>query len=60
MCSSVRAELRAVLRGLLVAKERGFKKLVVNVDSILVVGMLEGSLLYNARRYAIVQRCMGY
>lgn len=42
-CSSTRAELRAVLRGLLIAKERGFKKLVVTVDSITtIVGLLKG------------------
>ncbi|KAJ8430434.1 hypothetical protein Cgig2_025861 [Carnegiea gigantea] len=41
--SLVRAELRAVLRRLLLAKERDFRKLRVNVDSAIVVGLLQGT-----------------
>lgn len=59
VCSFVRAELRAMLRGLLLVKERRFTKLVVKVDSMLVVGMLKGSLCCNTRHYAIVQRRKG-
>ena len=57
---SARAELRAVLRGLLVAKEKDFKKLLVNVDSMLVVGMLKGSLLCYARHHAMSRDVRGY
>ena len=55
--SSVRAKLRAVLRGLLLAREKGYKKLVVYVDSIIVVGLLKGNMTCSARNNAIVQRC---
>jgi len=57
ICSSVRAELRAVLQGLLVAKDKEFTKLMVKVDSMLVVGMLKGELKVNIRRHALVQQC---
>ena len=43
-----------LLRDLLLAKEKNFRKLVVNVDSSIVVGMLRGSMLCNARHEAIV------
>ncbi|KAJ8422844.1 hypothetical protein Cgig2_033483 [Carnegiea gigantea] len=59
VCPSIRAELRAVLHNLLVAKDNDFKKLEVKVDSMLVVGMLKGSLRCNARHYAIIHRCKG-
>lgn len=42
LCSSVRAELRMVLQGLSLANGKGFKKLIVHVDSIIIVGMLKG------------------
>jgi len=55
--SSVRAELRAVLRWLTLARDKGFKKLVVCIDSIIVVGFLKGSMNCNVHHYAIVQQC---
>ena len=57
VCLSVRAELRAVLRRLLLATEKGFQKLVVNVDSSVVVDMLQGNILCNAMYEAIAHRC---
>ena len=53
----VRAELRAVLRRLVIAKEKGFRKLIINMDSSVVVDMLQGNEQHNARYEAIVQRC---
>jgi len=41
ICSSVIAEFRALLRGLQIAKEKGTKKLIVNVDSTTVLGLLK-------------------
>jgi len=49
VCSSVRTELRAVLRRLVIAKEKGFRKLIINVDFGVVVDMLRGNVLCNAR-----------
>ena len=46
-----------MLRRLLLAKERGFRKLRVNVDSANVVGLLQGSMMCNVRYYTIVERC---
>ena len=48
VCSSVRAELCAMLHGLLLAKEKGFKKPRENVDSTFVVGLLQGNMSCNA------------
>ena len=55
--SSVRAELLSVLRGLLLAKEKGYKKLIVHVDSTNVIRMLIGTMACNAKFHAIAQRC---
>ena len=41
----------------MLAKEKGFGKLFVSVDFSVVVGMLWGNVLYNARYEAIAQRC---
>lgn len=57
VCSSIRAELRAVLRGLSIAREKGYKKFGVFVDSITVVGLLIGNWTCNYRLNAIVQLC---
>ena len=42
VCSLVMVELRVILRGLTLARDKGFKKLVVYVDSIIVAGFLRG------------------
>ena len=57
VCSSVRAELWAVLRGLTLAREKGYKKLVVRVDSIIMVGILKGNMTCYVRHYAVVRQC---
>ena len=57
ICSSVRAELRAVLRRLLLARDKGFKKIIIFVDSIMVMGMLKGDMDCNARHHTIIQCC---
>jgi len=43
-------------QGLLLAKEKGSKKLIVQIDLIIVVGTLKGSMTCNARHHGIVQR----
>lgn len=39
-CTSVRSELKALHRGLIVAKQEGFRKLLINVDSEVVVSLM--------------------
>ena len=46
-----------VLQGLLLAKEKGFRKVVDYADSTIVVGVLNGTMVCNARHYAVIQRC---
>lgn len=41
------------------AKEKAFKKLIVNVDIIFVVGLLKGDIRCNARHSSIIQKCKG-
>ncbi|KAJ8441385.1 hypothetical protein Cgig2_009093 [Carnegiea gigantea] len=55
--SSVRVELRAILQGLRLAREKGYRKLVVYVDSIVIVGMLNDYMKCSARHNALVQQC---
>ena len=57
VCSSVRAELRAILRGLRLAQEKGYRKLIVYVDSLVVAGMLKDNMLCSARHNTLVQQC---
>jgi len=57
LCTSVRAELRALLQGLSLAKERGIWRLAVYVDSQVIVGMLKGNSTGHARYTGIIQRC---
>lgn len=54
ICSSVRVDLRAVLRRLVLAKEKGFGKLTIKVDSSVVVSMLHSNTLCSAKYEAIV------
>ncbi|KAJ8437462.1 LOW QUALITY PROTEIN: hypothetical protein Cgig2_012902 [Carnegiea gigantea] len=52
-----RAELRAMLRGLTIAREKGYKKLVVLLDSTTMVGLLQGTMTNNARHSTLIQQC---
>jgi len=42
-CTFVKAELRAVLRGLKMARDLGLKRIWLQADSTIVVGMLRGN-----------------
>ena len=46
-----------MLHGLLVAKQKGFQKLSVKIDSVSVAGMRKEELRSNGRYYAIIQWC---
>jgi len=56
-CSVTQAELRAVLRGLRIAKEAGIRKLWVQVDSKVVETLLTIPRLRSSEYNGIIQQC---
>jgi len=56
-CSSIKAELKAVLRGLQVAKERGVQKMWIKSDSFVLLGMLRGELKSNPEHEVLIKHC---
>lgn len=56
-CSNTRAELLAVMRGLIVAWNGGHRKVVVSVDSEVVVRLLEGEPPANSPFIHIIRKC---
>lgn len=54
-CSSTKAELMGVLKGLIVAWEGGHKKVEVGLDSEIVVRMLIGDSYINSQYCHIVR-----
>ena len=57
VCSAIQAELRAVLRGLRIAREMGLRKLWIQVDSMVVVTLLSTSDLRFSAYHGILQQC---
>ena len=56
-CTCTRAELTAVLKGLQVAWQEGYKKVQVDVDSEVVVRTLAGAIPDHSPFIHIVRRC---
>ena len=56
-CSSVKAELRAVWRGLSLAKEMQAQRVWLQTDSNVVVSMLAGHTHRHPEHRAIFQKC---
>jgi len=56
-CSSIKAELMAVLKGLQVAKDRGVQKLWIKSDSRVHVGMLLGDYKANPEHGVLIKHC---
>lgn len=56
-CMCTKAELNAVVRGLLVAWHEGFKKVQISIDSTVVVRALTGEFSGHSPYVHIVRRC---
>ena len=56
-CSVLKAELRAILRGLKLAKEASISKLWINTDSIAVVNVLTNHPGWHTENHSIIQQC---
>ena len=56
-CSSMKAEIRAVLQGLKLAKRLGVRKLWLQLDSIVVTGMLKGTMDWRPEHTSLLQQC---
>ena len=56
-CSAIKAEIRAVLRGLKVAKEVCIHKLWIQVDSKAVVSMLTNHIIGHPENRFLIQQC---
>jgi len=56
-CSPIKAELRGILRGLTIAKERRVPKLLVRSDSMQVVSILNAATVNNRENIFLIQQC---
>jgi len=56
-CSAIKGELRAVLRGLKLAKEAKTRQLLIQLDSTAAVSMLTGHSLCHSECSGIIQQC---
>ena len=56
-CSAIKAELRGVLRGLKIAKERRIPKLWIRTDSTLVVNMPNNYRSEHRDNFFLIQQC---
>ena len=56
-CTSTKAELKAVLRGLKLARTLGFTKLWVNLDSSCVVGFIRGAFNLPIEHWNLIKQC---
>ncbi|XP_056697578.1 uncharacterized protein [Spinacia oleracea] len=56
-CSSTKAELLGVVRGLAIAWNAGFKKVVLSVDSEVVVKLLMETNIPNSSSFHLINRC---
>ena len=55
-CTSTKAELKAILRGLRIAKEKRLTKILVRIDLQLLVNMLKSNSPRNAEQAPIIAR----
>jgi len=55
--TSIKAELKAVLCGLNMARDMGLKKILLWADSMIVVGMLRGNRSWNPIHMPLITQC---
>ena len=60
VCSSVKAELLTLLHGLKMAWACGIKKLLINVDSTIVINKIQVPSRPNRLHYFIIKECQTY
>ena len=60
VCSSLRPELRALLYGLRIAQSQGFRKLIVHMDSKIVVKLLEDEAFSMSSHVHLIQKCQAH
>ena len=56
-CSSMKAELLALLKGLRLAWEGRFSRLEVNMDSQVVVNLIQGPCMINQAFHFVIKEC---
>ncbi|PWA44555.1 hypothetical protein CTI12_AA523610 [Artemisia annua] len=57
ICTVTRSEILALLRGILMARDAGIKKLIIKVDSQVVVQLMEGETSCYSPAVLIVHKC---
>ena len=57
ICTSIRAELRAVLQGLRMTRALELSKLWLQADSMVIVGMLRGEGVWNQIHKPLILQC---
>ena len=56
-CSAMKSEIKAILRGLWIAKDKDIKRVWVQVDSSTLVGLLKDDSTYCAEHASIIRQC---
>ena len=53
----MKAEIRAIFRGLQIAEGEGFRKIWIQMDSLVVVGMLTNKVHWHPTHHFLLQQC---
>ena len=56
-CTSIKAKLRAMLRGLKMARELGLRKVLLRADFMIFVGMLRATGNWNLIHKPLITQC---
>ncbi|GKB51119.1 non-LTR retroelement reverse transcriptase [Tanacetum coccineum] len=57
ICTVTRSEILALLRGIIMARDVGIRKLIIKVDSQVVVRLMEGEIIHHSHAFYIVKKC---
>ncbi|GJX15037.1 non-LTR retroelement reverse transcriptase, partial [Tanacetum coccineum] len=57
ICTVTRSEILALLRGIIMARDVGIRKLIIKVDSQVVVRLIEGGIIRHSPAFYTVKNC---
>ncbi|PWA90722.1 non-LTR retroelement reverse transcriptase [Artemisia annua] len=57
ICTVTRSEILALLRGIVMARDVGIRKLIIKLDSEVVVRLMEGETIHHSPAFYSVQTC---
>ena len=57
VCTSIKAEMMALRHGLKIARDKGFRKVIIHMDSKLIVDKMKNHALRNQAHYFALKDC---